>query len=251
MDSLYSIQRSLLSTYNYLPIISIIVFLTLGLGLGNYGMISISITQLVLCVITFILRIGYRRIFQQNTNSDNTVFALFPAEAAPQHPSIWLINVSFLFSAIIYSAWSVYKIEPSAGQINDDKTDSKIGNRKTRCLMIITFCSILALLFIGYRIFVVESSGKIMSLNFFLSLAATGAGIGAAALWNTIMEQPTVGLRNMDIFGISQQLVAVNKADLKTMCELQSASPGQVGDSCYYDTDCVSSSCNQTTRRCN
>jgi hypothetical protein len=250
MDTLYSIQRSLLSAYSYLPIISITVFLTLGLGLGNYGMISISITQLVLCVITFILRIVYRK-FQPKTETDNTVYALFPAEAAPQHPSIWLINMSFLFSAIIYSAWSVYKIEPSAGQIDDDKKDSKIGNRKTRCMMIITFCSILALLFIGYRIFVVESSGKILSLNFFLSLAATGAGIGAAAIWNTIMEQPTVGLRNMDIFGISQQLVAVNKADLKTMCELQSASPGQRGDSCYYDTDCVNRSCNQVTKKCN
>jgi hypothetical protein len=227
MDTLYSIQRSLFSVYNFLPVISMMTLITLGFGLGNYGMISIFIGEFIISVAMFFLRLVFRG-FSWNTEK-KTIFSLFPTEASVQYPSIWIATVTFFFSALIINAQEVYNIDPMKNvgsdpnviaQVNTPIFQSKVTNRKTRCIMIMSICSILAVLLIGYRVFFVEGGGFPQLLISGISVAI---GCFGALSWNALMRQPNVGLRNMDIFGISQQLISVTQTDVKTMCELKPA----------------------------
>jgi len=247
MDTLYSIQRSLFTVYNFLPIVSMITLLTFGFGLGNYGMITIFMGQFAVSILIFLLRIPYSSA--SGNAVKKTVFALFPTEPAVQFLSIWLANVSFLFAALIWNAWDVYNIDPMRNvgsdpnviaQIDTPIFKSKVSNRKTRCKMIITTCAILAAILVGYRVLVVEGT-HIGSLA--LSVIAIGAGVTAAFLWDKIVKQPNLGVNNMDIFGISQQLIAVTQTDIKTMCELKPATPASTGDVCAKNADCASAVC--------
>ena len=252
MDKLYSIQTSLYTLYNLLPIITMITLLTLGLGLGNYGMISIGITEFVISVIIFIGRVVYKFI-----NKDEKIIAsLVPGQASVQQPSIWLVVVTFLFTAIIVNAYRVYNIDPlrNAGsdpnviaQINNAPFQSKVNNRKTRCIMIMVLSGVLALIFIGYRVIVVEGLGW----NLMFSLISVGLGLAAGYLWDMLMQEQKLGLKskNMDIFGISQQLISVKQTDLATMCELQPAAQGDTGASCSANGDCRNGLC--VANRCN
>jgi hypothetical protein len=211
-----------------------ITLLTFGLGLGNYGMISIFMGEFALTVIVFLLRLVSQKV-PGNTET-KTIFSLFPTEAAPQFPSIWLSTMSFFFGALILNAYQVYKIDPMdtvgsdpniIAQIDTPIFQSKVNNRKTRCIMIMITCTILALVLIGYRALFVEartSTGDLGVTKLFMAIIAILMGGGAAALWYKItLDAPNFGLRNMDIFGISQQLVAVTQTDMKTMCELKPA----------------------------
>lgn len=229
MDILYTIQRSLFTVYNFLPIIFMLTLLTFGFGLGNYGMITIFLGQFAISVITFFAR-GLLGTMDGN-NVKKSTFSLFPSDGSVQFPSIWIANMSFLFGVLMLNAYSVYNIDATknAGsdpnmiaQIDTPIFQSKVSNRKTRCIMIITTCAILALLLLGYRVFSVEG-GNLISLT--LSILVLVLGGAAAWLWNKIITQPNLGLGlgNMDIFGISQQLISVKQTDVKTMCELKPA----------------------------
>jgi hypothetical protein len=253
MDRLYSIQTSLYTLYNLLPIITMITFLTIGLGLGNYGMISIGITEFVISVAVLLVRVILKGVGIKG----NLTASLTPGEIATAQPSSWLIIVAFLFTAIFINAYRVYKIDPlkNAGsdpnliaQIDTAPFQSKVSNRKTRCIMIMVVSAVLALLFIGYRVIVVEGL-DIMTLLF--SVLSVGSGIGAGFLWDRLLQQPNlgVGLQNMDIFGISQQLISVKQTDLATMCELQPAAKGDSGASCSANGDCKNGLCIQN--KCN
>jgi hypothetical protein len=106
--------------------------------------------------------------------------------------------------------------------------------------MIMSTCAILAAILVSYRVFVVEG------MNFgsiFLSLLAIGVGVTGAVIWDKIVQQPNLGVNNMDIFGISQQLIAVTQTDIKTMCELKPAVPASTGDVCAKNQDCASAVC--------
>lgn len=252
MDKLYSIQTSLYTLYNLLPIITMITFLTLGLGLGNYGMISIGLAEFVISVGVFIARTFFKLFFP----GEKLVASLVPGQASIQHPSSWLIVVSFLFTAVIINAYRVYNIDPlrNAGsdpnviaQIDTAPFQSKVNNRKTRCIMIMALSGVLALIFIGYRVIIVEGLG----VHLISSLVWVGLGVGAGFGWDKIMQQPNlgVGLMNMDIFGISQQLISVKQTDLATMCELQPAAKGERDASCSTNGDCRNGLCVNT--KCN
>jgi hypothetical protein len=225
------VQRSLYTTYDFLPIITIITFLTLGIGIGNSGMISIGIAQVALCAIVFVFRLATKLWFgnrketatTNNTFLSNGIYALFPKEVSVQYLSVWIVNMSFLFSAVIISAWNVYNRSPPSANSGSDpvfnaEIESKFLNRQTRCLMIIAVCILTALLFIGYRIFFVEARDVLSVIAIACSLAV---GIGGGYVWNIVVTQPNIGLNNMDIFGISQQLIAVKQTDIATMCELK------------------------------
>lgn len=252
MDRLYSIQTSLYTLYNLLPIITMTTFLTFGIGLGNYGMISIGIAEFVISVIIF----GCRILFGIFYKKQSLISSLVPGDTSVEMPSIWLVVVSFLFTAVIINAYRVYNIDPlrNAGsdpnviaQIDTAPFQSKVSNRKTRCIMIMALSGILAILFIGYRVIIVEGLG----INLIFSLISVGLGVGAGLGWDKIMQQPNLGvkLNNMDIFGISQQLISVKQTDLATMCELQPAAKGDAGASCSANGDCRNGLC--VANKCN
>ena len=229
-----------------------ITLLTFGLGLGNYGMISIGLAEFVISVIIFIARVIYK-VFNKN---ENLVSSLVPGQASTQQPSTWLVVISFLFSAVIINAYRVYNIDPlkNAGsdpnviaQINNAPFQSKVNNRKTRCIMIMALSGVIALIFIGYRVAIVEGFGW----NLLFSLISVGLGVGGGFVWDKIMQEPNLGinLNNMDIFGISQQLISVKQTDLATMCELQPAAQGDSGASCSANGDCKNGLC--IANKCN
>ena len=180
-----------------------ITFLTIGLGLGNYGMISIGITEFVISVAVLVLRFLVGFVYKK----ENLSSSLVPGQAATVQPSSWLIIVAFLFTAIFINAYRVYKIDPlkNAGsdpnliaQIDTAPFQSKVSNRKTRCIMIMAVSAALALIFLGYRVIVVEGLG----ITLLFSLGWVGAGVGAGFLWDKLMQEKNlgVGLQNMDIF---------------------------------------------------
>ena len=107
--------------------------------------------------------------------------------------------------------------------------------------MIMVVSAALALIFLGYRVIVVEGLG----ITLLFSVGWVVAGVGAGVVWDTLMQQNKlgVGLQNMDIFGISQQLISVKQTDLATMCELQPAAKGDSGASCSANGDCKNGLC--------
>jgi magnesium-transporting ATPase (P-type) len=217
MDVLYSIQRSLFTLYNLLPIVSMITLFTFGLALGNVGMISIWGAMFVTTFLVGLLKFGLSRFTLEKRNIFS-LFQLYSSETGPKTTSdkilsYWIINISLLFTILILNAWHVYNINP----INDNvgEIDSKIRNRKTRCIMIMVLCALVGVILVGYRWFKVEGLG-------FFSILAVLIGILIGSIWSTLIQLPNFGIKgNMDIFGISQQLVAVKETDYKTMCELQ------------------------------
>jgi hypothetical protein len=206
-----TIQSSLFSLYNLLPIILMITLLTLGIGLGNYGMISILIGQASLAFVVFILRMVIP------SDKNHHLFSLMPNESASQFPSMWLTQVFFFMLCLIINANSVMNREEVATG-SDPMFDKKVYNRKARCTMIIATCSIMLVLLVGYRCVVEYNSGATWPLlGIVFSLLIGGGG---AAIWGVASTAPTIGIKNMDIFGISQQLIHIRQTDIKTMCEL-------------------------------
>ena len=217
MDVLYSIQRSLFTVYNLLPIVSMITLFTFGLALGNVGMISIWGAMFVTTFLVGLLKFGLSRFTLEKRNIFS-LFQLYSSETGPKNTSdkilsYWIINISLLFTILILNAWHVYNINP----INDNvgEIDSKIRNRKTRCIMIMVLCALVGVILVGYRWFKVEGLG-------FFSILAVLIGIFIGSIWSILIQLPNLGIKGkVDIFGISQQLVAVKETDYKTMCELQ------------------------------
>jgi len=217
MDVLYSIQRSLFTVYNLLPIVSMITLFTFGLALGNVGMISIWGAMFVTTFLVGLLKFGLSRFTLEKRNIFS-LFQLYSSETGPKNTSdkilsYWIINISLLFTILILNAWHVYNINP----INDNvgEIDSKIRNRKTRCIMIMVLCALVGVILVGYRWFKVEGLG-------FFSILAVLIGIFIGSIWSILIQLPNLGIKGkVDIFGISQQLVAVKTTDYKTMCELQ------------------------------
>jgi magnesium-transporting ATPase (P-type) len=219
MDVLYSIQRSLFTVYNLLPVVSMITLFTLGLALGNVGMISIWGIMFLTTLGVGGLKWGLSKFSSEKRNlfSLNQLFTGGPGPTGTSDKilSYWIINITLLFTALVLNAWQVYKINPINNNVGE--IDSKIRNRKTRCIMIMVLCSLIGLALVGYRWFMIEGFS-------FVSTFAVAIGISIGAIWSAWIETPTLGLKgNMDIFGISQQLVAVKATDFQTMCELKAA----------------------------
>ena len=194
-----------------------ITIFTLGLALGNVGMISIWGAMFVTTFLVGLLKIGLSRFTLEKRNLFS-LFQLYSSETGPKTTSdkilsYWIINVTLFFTILILNAWQVYSINPTNDNVGE--IDSKIRNRKTRCIMIMVLCALVGLALVGYRWFKVEGLSLVSTL-------AVAIGVFIGSIWSILIQQPNFGIKgNMDIFGISQQLVAVKTTDYKTMCELQ------------------------------
>ena len=120
---------------------------------------------------------------------------------------------------MIANATTLYQRRETPSSGSDPAIASKIYNRKSRCIMVIVMSSIFLLGMVGYRIYAenVNGDGFVGLFGTLVALALGGAG---ATLWWWASTQPNIGVQNMDIFGISQQLIQVRETDVKTMCEL-------------------------------
>lgn len=207
-----TIQRSMFVLYNLLPVVLMITLFTLGIGLGNFGMVSIFFGQMVTATIVLILR--YWNPFNGATTHE--LFSLIPNEPSVQFPSMWISQITFFFTCLVINASSILnKTDPANG--SDPVIATKVYSRKARSTMIIVTCVLLFLVMVGYRCMVEyrSSLGSIVGI-----LASVSMGAIAGYFWWLAASSPNIGIKNMDIFGISQQLIRVNQADRQTMCEL-------------------------------
>jgi len=185
--------------------------LTVGFGLGNYGMITIFLGQFTVSVAVFIIRLF--------STHEGQLYSLFPGEISKQFPSIWMANIAFFFGCLFSSAYDVYIRTPTSAETSDSDATvhAKVKNRKSRTMMVMVAGALLGIFLLAYRIW---AEGLVVSS---LLGSLLGAGIGAVGViaWASIIKQPNFGTNNMDIFGISQQLISVTKTDVDTMCQLK------------------------------
>jgi hypothetical protein len=208
------IRLMMFATYNYLPIVLMTTMITFGVGLGNMGMLSIFAGQLTLMVVVWFLR---SLLFFQGAKSE--FYAFVPTQRSHQYPSMWITQVTFFLSCILANAATLYQKDDTPNSGSDPAIASKIYNRKSRCVMVIVMAAIFLLGMVGYRLYA-EHVGSDGVVGMFGSLVALALGGAGATLWWWASAQPNIGIQNMDVFGISQQLVQVRQTDVKTMCEL-------------------------------
>ena len=202
------------ATYNYLPIVLMTTLFTFGIGLGNTGMLSIFIGQVALTIVVWLLR---TLTFFQGGKSE--FYSLVPNQRSRQYPSMWITQITFFMSCILANAATLYQKSEAPRSGSDPAIASKIYNRKSRCIMVIVMTSIFLLGMVGYRIYAENISGDGF-IGWFATLIALALGGAGAVIWWWASTQPNIGVQNMDIFGISQQLIQVRETDVKTMCEL-------------------------------
>lgn len=199
-----------------------ITLFTLGIGLGNYGMISILIGQISLAFIVFMLRTIMQVSTVFESHSIKELYSLIPNVESPQYPSMWLTQMFFFMLTLILNAKMVMNRHDSANTGSDPMFAAKVYNRKARCTLIMVVCSIMLVVLVGYRMKVEIASAQytlIGALGILFSLLLGGAGAGFWYL-GASSSNTYIGIGDTDIFGISQQLITVKQADIKTMCEL-------------------------------
>ena len=211
-----TIQRSFFVLYNLLPVVLMITLFTLGIGLGNYGMVSIFFGQAAVAAAVVLLR----HLNFLNNSTMHELFSLIPNDPSLQFPSMWIAQITFFFTCLVINASSLLnKTDPANG--SDPVVATKVYSRKARSTMIIVACVLLFLIMVGYRC-VVEfhsSLGSIAGILISISMGALGG-----YFWWLAASSPNIGVKNMDIFGISQQLIRVKEADRQTMCQLVAGS---------------------------
>ena len=208
------LRQIMFATYNYLPIVLMTTMITFGIGLGNMGMISIFIGQVAMTIVVWLLR---TLTFFQGAKSE--FYSLIPNQRSRQYPSLWITQISFFMSCMLANAVTLYQRSEAPSSGSDPAIASKIYNRKSRCIMVIVMTSIFLLGMVGYRIYA-ENVGGNGLIGWFATLIALALGGVGATIWWWASTQPNIGVQNMDIFGISQQLIRVRETDIKTMCEL-------------------------------
>jgi len=214
-DTLDKMRLMIFETYNSLPVILLICMFTFGVGLGNYGMISIFIGQVTLAGVVWLLRkLGGQVSSEFHSSVPGVIFN------SGSNPSMWITQVSFFMSCMIANAATLLQRAEAPSGGSDPAIATKVYRRKSRCIMVITMSSILLVALIIYRIFAERSSNDNIGWSLIRSLFPLAIGGVGAYVWWWASNLPTIGVQNMDIFGISQQLIQVRNTDIMTMCQL-------------------------------
>jgi len=211
-------QISIIGVFNSLPLVLITTLLVLGLGLGNFGMLSIAIGQIVMLAITGLINFGFNFIKLGNIKYSDTA-VIVPTNTYTEVnilPSMWITQITYFFSYIFFNAYDIYNDEPIT---TDPDYSVKVNNRKTRTAMIMVWAVILGLLLIACRWIGKSEYTEIMPIRIFSVALSIGLGSTVAFIANTISKQPNVGTQKMDIFGITQQMILIPKTSQVTVCQ--------------------------------
>ena len=194
--------------------------LILGLGLGNPGMIWILAGHILLFPIIGTLHL-ITKLFKLGDLPPSETLVIVPSEAYKTInivPSMWITQVTYFFSYLIMNANDVR---------NADAVDSgpeyatKVNNRKTRTIMIMTVCAAVLTTLILCRIIAgSERDSKMTGIVTAISVTVSvGLGLFMAGVWDLLGGQPNVGIGKLDIFGISQQMMKIPSTNEKLVCE--------------------------------
>jgi len=209
-------QASIIGVFNLLPLVLMTVLLVLGLGLGNSGMIQIFIGQVILFPIMASIHF-FTGWFGEIPYSDTLVISPTNVhEKINIMPSMWITQVTYFFSYVFFNANDVYNDEPIT---SDPDYSIKVNNRKTRTVMIMTWAVILGLLLIALRFMAKSEYIENIFKRMFSIALSVSLGSVMAFLVNFIGKQPNVGTQKMDIFGITQQMMLIQKTSQVTVCQ--------------------------------
>jgi len=218
MTLLDTAQISIFGVFNSLPLVLITTLLVLGLGLGNFGMLSIAIGQIVMLAIIGLINFGFNFIKLGNIKYSDTA-VIVPTNTITEVnilPSMWITQITYFFSYVFFNAYDIYNDEPIT---TDPEYSVKVNNRKTRTVMIMVWAVILGLLLIACRWIGKSEYTEIMPIRIFSVALSIGLGSTVAFIANTISKQPNVGTQKMDIFGITQQMILIPKTSEVTVCQ--------------------------------
>jgi len=221
MTLLDKAQISIIGVFNSLPLVLMTALLVLGLGLGNFGMLSIAIGQIAMFPIIGLIHFALKLIKIGDIgdiNYSDTV-VLVPSNQYSKVnilPSMWITQITYFFSYVFFNAYDIYNDEPIS---SDPDYSVKVNNRKTRTAMIMTWAVILGLLLIAGRWIGKSEYTDILPVRIFSVVFSIGLGSCVAFIANTISKQPNVGTQKMDIFGISQQMMLIPKTSEVTVCQ--------------------------------
>lgn len=213
MNLLDVTKKSLIMFFLALPLVLINIVFFLGIGLGNAGLLFLSVGQIaVVPIAVTILHIITHIIPDKVYHSDiGQLVPSVPISAMSEklnvYPSYWMAHFTFFCSYIFFNALELYNMDP----ISQDATyTAKIQMRKARTALIMAFImfTFLALIVIRFRVTNTETFFGIL-----FSIAVFGAlGFG----WYTASS--AVGIRTMDIFGVAQQMFLVPNKTNPTVC---------------------------------
>lgn len=216
MNLLSTIKNSLMLFFLGLPLILINIISFLGIGLGNAGLLFLSIGQLIVVPLLVMILHLFTNIIPDKMNHSD-VGQLVPSypltsDKLNVYPSFWMAHFVFFFTYIYFNAREIYYLEPISQDIG---YAAKIEARKTRMNLIIGFLmfTFIALIVIRYKFTNTETIfGTIFSIGTF-------GFIGY--IWYRLSS--SMGIRTMDIFGVAQQMFLVPNAINPLVCVPSSA----------------------------
>ena len=216
MNLLDTVKRSLIMFFLGLPLIIISIVFFLGLGLGNAGLLFLSVGHVILVplmvlVCHFITGFLPYNFVDLPYSDIGQLVPSVPVSAFTTEtnvwPSYWMAHFTFFCSYILFNASEVYNLPPIS---DSDDYLAKVQARTSRAMviMIFTIAIFLALAFIRLRYTHTEHIFGVL-----FSTAVFGA-LGYA--WLTASS--AVGIRTMDIFGVAQQMLLIQDPSVPTTC---------------------------------
>ena len=213
-----TVKRSLIMFFLGLPLIIISIVFFLGIGLGNAGLLFLSLGHMIsvpAIVLACHFITGFLPTWFVDVNvpySDigqlvpNVPVSAFTTETNV-YPSYWMAHFTFFCSYILFNASEVYHLPPVS---DSDDYLAKIQARTSRSMviMIFTIAIFFALAFIRIRY---TNTEHIFGVLF--STVVFGA-FGYA--W--LKTSSAIGIRTMDIFGVVQQMLLVHDPSIPTKC---------------------------------
>ena len=194
--------------------------LILGLGLGNPGMIWILAGHILLFPIIGSLHL-VTKLFKLGDLPPSETLVIVPSEAYKTInivPSMWITQVTYFFSYLIMNANDVRKADAVD---SGPEYATKVHNRKTRTIMIMTVCAAVLTTLILCRVIAgSERDSKMTGIVTAISVTVSvGLGFLAAGIWDLLGGQPNVGIGKFDIFGISQQMMRIPETNQTVVCQ--------------------------------
>lgn len=182
-----------------------------SLGLGNVGLFLLFVGHVIAVPIaTFALNIIGSILGQTVPATDlNQLVPSVPHTDVNYtvFPSYWVAHTSFFFFYLFWSAYSLYKLEPTTDSPDDDW---RVENRKSRASMIM-MSSMFFLLFMVVMRYTLTNAER------WLGVLVGLGGFGALAYgWQQFTA--TAGAKAADVFGIVQQMVPITEDPNVTFC---------------------------------
>ena len=216
MNPLETVKRSLIMFFLGLPLIIISIVFFLGIGLGNAGLLFLSLGHIisvpaVVLVCHFITGFIPNRFVDVPYSDIGQLVPSVPVSAFTTetnvYPSYWMAHFTFFCSYILFNAVEVYDLPP----ISDlDDYLAKVQARTSRAMviMIFTIAIFFALTFIRLRYTHTEHIFGVL----FSTVVFGAFGYG----W--LKASSALGIRTMDIFGVAQQMLLVRDPSIPTTC---------------------------------